>query len=65
MTDKEFLELKNRIKEVGNMCHQINSTFRELRIDISELDTTFSKLEKDVHELKNKLSIAEAIRYEW
>ena len=61
MSDEEFLALKNKIKEVGNMCYQINSTFRELRIEISGLDTTFSQLEKDINELKSDVNSLEVI----
>lgn len=56
MSDEEFLALKNQIKEVGDMCHKINSTFRELRIEISGLDATFSQLDRDVIKLKSDVN---------
>lgn len=65
MSDEEFLLLKNQIKELGFMCHEINSTFSELKEEISGLGKSITDFESDVHKLKTDVSIMEAVKYEW
>ncbi len=49
MTDKEFLELKNQIKELGSMCRDINVSFDELKNELSELDKSIVNFENDIN----------------
>lgn len=56
MTDKQFLELKNQIKEYSIQCHEIYQSSIELKNEILELDESFLKLQSDVHELQSELN---------
>lgn len=55
MTDKEFLELKNTIIEVGIICKGLNTGFQELQKEMLELDKSITALENDVNNLKGDL----------
>lgn len=61
MTDEEYLELKNKIKEVGNMCYQICRTSVELNNEFLDLNKLVSALESDINKLKSDVSSLEVI----
>lgn len=61
MTDEEFLSLKNQIRQVCFMCHEINSTFLDLKEEISELGKCITNFECDVNKLKSDVNSLEVI----
>ncbi len=56
MTDEEFLALKNKIKEVGDICREMNITFDEVKNELSELDKSIVNFENDIHILNSDVN---------
>lgn len=53
MSDKEFLELKNQIKELGSMSRDFNRDCSALNNELSEIKKSITNIEQEMRALKS------------